>query len=174
MTDCVFLFGPRACGKSTVGRALHQKLNGWSFLDLDYEFRLEFERYRNPGTPESPRDYYEGCRKILLEATQKNNLVVALGGGTLINDVAPEIGMKNLIDCRQRGKMVLVLPSRFNGRCKRIIAEREARRHYALPSGPVHRQFDNRIEFMRNNADFTVYGCCPETSAGKIMRHFHL
>ncbi len=163
----LFLFGPRACGKSTVGQALNQALRNWKLVDIDYEHRLRFPggSALAAGTPESSRAYYAQCRDLLLEALAIENCV---------NDVMPEIGQLNLRDCRAAGKLILVLPSRFDYRCRRIIAERESKRLYALPKHHSGRHYDARIDTMRSLADLTVFGTDPEKLAKQIMRYYRL
>ena len=80
-TDCIFLFGPRAVGKSCVGTELTKALPGWQFRDMDYEFRLRFPEHRQNGGGDSNGQhvaYYEGCRKVLLENLQHPRMVFAL------------------------------------------------------------------------------------------------
>jgi len=177
-TDRIFLFGPRACGKSTVGRALAQELRGWPFVDIDYEYlllaRVDGDAPREGNGTPPPRDYYADCRQLLLEHLTKPRGIFALSGGSLINEVAPEIGLRNLQDCRRHGRLVLVLPSRFDRRNRGIIAEREAKRHYALAAAHSTKHYNSRIEFFRNCADLTVCGTEPARLAKKIIRHYQL
>jgi shikimate kinase len=176
-TDCIFLFGPRAVGKSSVATELTKALPDWQFLDMDYEFRLRFpENSRNNGSNGSDKHtaYYEGCRTVLLENLKRERVIFALAGGTFINDTTPETAIRNLQDCRCRGQLVLLLPSRFNARCKRILHQRERRRSYALTKDIVSHHFDSRVPFMREYADFTVYGTSPERIARRIIRRFNL
>jgi len=174
-TDCILLFGPRACGKTTVGKALAGLLDQWTFVDIDYEYRLRFDAGNTAiGTPSSGEGYYRGCRQILLAELERERVVIALGGGALVNHVAPDIGIRNLRDCQKRGGLVLVLPSRLSRRSKRIIYSREAKRNYVVPREHVYRHFDERIRYMKRYAELAVYGAEPNDLARRIIRWFRL
>lgn len=81
----IFLIGPMGTGKSTIGRLL-AKLLGLKFDDTDYEIR------RRTGV-DIPTVFdfegEEGFRKrektVLKELTQNNGLVLATGGGVVLD-----------------------------------------------------------------------------------------
>lgn len=77
----LFLVGMMACGKSTVGKALAQRL-GWTFFDVDREIE------KRSGVPVSEifeREGEAGFRKrehkMMQELTEMPHVVVAMGGG---------------------------------------------------------------------------------------------
>ncbi len=93
----VSLTGFMGCGKSTVGRALAEKL-GWEFVDLDayvehkkgFSIREIFEREGE----ESFRAVESECIRdiIVMHQIAGGDVVIALGGGTLsIHSVQPII-----------------------------------------------------------------------------------
>ncbi len=78
----IYLIGYMFSGKSTVGRRLAQRL-GYTFVDLDEMFE---ERYRI-NISQFFRRYDEAAfrlieHRLLLETAERDNLVVACGGGT--------------------------------------------------------------------------------------------
>jgi len=78
----ISLVGYMGCGKTTIGRKIARRL-GYGFVDLDYKIEEEYKH--------SIRDIFEkytedSFRKIehtvLRQVLQKDNIVVAMGGGT--------------------------------------------------------------------------------------------
>jgi len=85
----VFLVGFMASGKSSVGQELARRL-GWDFVDLDT--RIEFrerqtvpEIFRDRGEPGFRLAETSALRDLLTEPLQRNS-VVALGGGTFVQE----------------------------------------------------------------------------------------
>ena len=81
----VILIGFMGAGKSSVGRALAERL-GWAFEDLDErierrERRKVPEIFRDSGEPEFRRAEHAALRELLKELSAGNERVVALGGG---------------------------------------------------------------------------------------------
>jgi shikimate kinase len=84
--NAVFLVGFMGAGKSSVGRALGQRLN-WLFEDLDdrieqREQRTVPEIFRDSGEVVYRQVEHEILRQILRESVDGASKVVALGGGT--------------------------------------------------------------------------------------------
>jgi shikimate kinase len=80
----VILVGFMGAGKSSVGRALAQRLS-WTFADLDEriersEGRSIAEIFRHDGEVEFRRMEYKALRQLLQQAGEAG-LVMALGGG---------------------------------------------------------------------------------------------
>lgn len=83
----IFLIGPMGAGKSTIGRYLAQQLN-MVFFDSDQE--IEKRTGANVSwvfdvEGESGFRYRE--QKIINELTQKQDIVLATGGGSVLSDV---------------------------------------------------------------------------------------
>lgn len=79
----IYLTGFMGSGKTSVGRALAQKL-GWEFIDLDYEIEQSSKEsieniFATAGEPEFRKREAEQLRKI-----DKKDAVIATGGGTFI------------------------------------------------------------------------------------------
>lgn len=96
----VALFGFMGVGKSVVGRILAEKL-GFTFVDLDEEIVKRKGKPISKIFEEEGEDIFREIEKsITHEITNRNNQVIACGGGTVIN---PE----NL--CRLRNSSTLIL-----------------------------------------------------------------
>ena len=86
MTHKYFLYGPPGSGKSSLGKMLAASL-GESFIDLD-DFIVEqagksiSEIFSNGGE----RSFREIERDALIKVLSGNHVVVALGGGALLNE----------------------------------------------------------------------------------------
>jgi len=88
MADVIFLYGPPASGKSTLGRKLAAK-RGSAFVDLDEEIvRREgmsipeiFAARGEPGFRDA-----ESAALEAVVAAANGPMVVALGGGTLLRE----------------------------------------------------------------------------------------
>jgi shikimate kinase len=84
----VFLVGFMGAGKSSVGRALGQRLN-WIFEDLDdriqaREKRTVAEIFRDSGESEFRRAEHAALQQVLKELQAGGSRVVALGGGAFV------------------------------------------------------------------------------------------
>jgi len=168
----IFLFGPRACGKSTVAKRLAARLDGWTVCDIDQEYHARFE-----GAPARERydlPYYAACRRILLDNIKREHVVFALAGGDLVNSVALDIRRANLSDCRRHGTLVLLLPSRFTARTLEILYKRESRRSYSVPKEFLRKELEHRLPLLKESADIIVHGSNVEQLVSRIIRRCKL
>ena len=174
--DCIVLCGPRACGKTSVGQALIERLPDWRYLDLDDEYQLRCRCHpdlRNELL--ATNRYYDICHEILEEQLGSRQLVIGLGGGALANSTSPNTCLENLQLIRQLGVLVLLLPSRFDFLNCGILHRRERRRKaYRITKEDVAGQYSARIPYLRNYADFTVHGGSPANAANKIIRFLRM
>lgn len=88
--NSVFLVGFMGAGKSSVGRALGQRLN-WVFEDLDdriqaREGRAVAEIFRDSGESEFRRAEHAALYDVLQELRGGGARIVALGGGTFAQE----------------------------------------------------------------------------------------
>jgi shikimate kinase len=86
--NSVFLVGFMGAGKSSVGRALGQRLN-WVFEDLDdriqaRESRTVAEIFRDSGESEFRRAEHAALQQVLQELRGGGTRIVALGGGAFV------------------------------------------------------------------------------------------
>jgi len=84
----LFLVGFMGAGKSSVGRALGERL-GWTFVDLDErierrEGRTIAELFRNWGEQKFRRAERAALRELLQELQNGSAMIVALGGGAFV------------------------------------------------------------------------------------------
>jgi len=77
-----FLIGYMGCGKSTLGRALAKHLH-WDFVDLDKYIESRFMRTIPDLFKQMGEDGFRRIeRNMLHEVAERNDVVVACGGGT--------------------------------------------------------------------------------------------
>lgn len=86
--NAVFLVGFMGAGKSSVGRALGQRLN-WIFEDLDdriaaHEGRTVAEIFRDSGESEFRRAEHAALQHVLDDSRGGIARIVALGGGAFV------------------------------------------------------------------------------------------
>jgi len=86
--SAIFLVGFMGAGKSSVGRALGQRLN-WVFEDLDDRIERRASSkvadiFRDSGEPEFRRAEHEALREVLQELRGGVSRIVALGGGAFV------------------------------------------------------------------------------------------
>jgi shikimate dehydrogenase/3-dehydroquinate dehydratase type I len=93
----VILIGARACGKSSLGRALAQRLR-WQFLDADEELEKRHQRSISDWIAADYEGFRDAEAKLLPELLTKPRHVVALGGGVVereesvqLLDLAPRV-----------------------------------------------------------------------------------
>lgn len=171
--DFIFFIGPRACGKTSVAKALGLRLKGWRVVDLDEAFRRQYVTSGKTQFDLAPEAYDTGCRRLLLELMEKKHVIVALGGGTLVNErEARSVHQEMAAACRKRGRLVLPLPSRFDFRNRSILYQRESARGYGILRRDAFRQFNARIGFYREQADLIVYAATVERAVQQIMNAF--
>ena len=86
MTQRIYLTGFMTSGKSTLGSILANVL-GWNFYDLDKEIEsLEAVKVTEIFETKGEEYFRELETKILTDFSQKDKVVVALGGGALNSD----------------------------------------------------------------------------------------
>ena len=88
--NAVFLVGFMGAGKSSVGRALGQRLN-WVFEDLDDRIERRTGRriadiFRDSGEEVFRQAEHEALQEILLELRGGVSRIVALGGGAFVQE----------------------------------------------------------------------------------------
>ncbi len=92
----IYLTGFMASGKSTYGRILANVL-GWKFYDLDKLIEKREGKEIVDIFKEYGEQYFRELEtKVLKEISDSENIVVALGGGTIVND-------DNLTICKDSG-----------------------------------------------------------------------
>ena len=101
--------------------------------------------------------------------------ILFLGGGTLYNETTGDYGYAVAISkCKKRGKMVLLLPSRFDFKNRKVLYERESQRSYAITKKMSSQAYDQRIGFYKKIADLTVHGTNASIVVNKIIDTYKL
>ncbi|MBN9013078.1 MAG: 3-dehydroquinate synthase [Rhizobiales bacterium] len=128
LAERVVLIGFSGAGKSTTGRLLAQRL-GWSFIDTDSEIEAEFgcsvpEIFATHGEA----TFREGERRQLLAALRSDHVVVATGGGAVVDESlwSPEL-------LRHPATLVIALDAQPETVIGRL------RKHEALDGAAVNR-----------------------------------
>lgn len=81
----IVLIGFRTTGKTSVGKALAEKLN-WKFLDLDEEIQKRTQKSIKEIVEESGWETFRNFeRKFLEEILNLEKTVIALGGGSVLH-----------------------------------------------------------------------------------------
>ncbi len=81
----VTLIGYRGSGKSSVGTLLSAR-RGWTCIDADCEIeRLAEKTIRDIFEQEGEAAFRERERQVLIDLLSRDNLVVAAGGGAVLN-----------------------------------------------------------------------------------------
>ena len=94
----IYLTGFMASGKSTVGPLLADRL-GYRFLDLDWLVTARMGRDIDALFAEGEHVFRAAEAEALTETTKRDGLVVATGGGTLVDS-------RNLTTARMAGAVV--------------------------------------------------------------------
>jgi shikimate kinase len=82
MKNKICLMGMPGCGKSTVGKLLAEKLH-FEFIDLDAEIEKTTQKTISQiFETEGETSFRQKEKEALKQALQKENTVIALGGGT--------------------------------------------------------------------------------------------
>ena len=121
---CVVLIGFMGAGKTTVGRALAQRLR-WNFLDLDdlieqREQKTVAEIFASSGEPGFRRAESAALNALLQDRPGTGDLVLALGGGAFVQK-------PNRDALARAGAITVLLEAPLEELRRRCAAERKAR-----------------------------------------------
>ena len=99
----VSLSGFMGCGKSSIGKTLQQYLNGFDFIDLD-EFienmtgKTISDIFSESGEENFRYIEFKALKKIFAQYSYASRkLILAIGGGTLVNQASADIIANNTI-----------------------------------------------------------------------------
>ncbi|MBU1198809.1 MAG: hypothetical protein KKF46_08605 [Nanoarchaeota archaeon] len=131
MEDIITLVGPRAVGKTTIGKELAY-ITGYEFIDLDV---LMNEELKSDGGLLSFAEKYGWdvymhrlhlFLKKLLRRLNGKKIILDLGGGTISSEFP--ISEKNAHLVKSHSKIFLILPYEEDDKNTRILVERELQR----------------------------------------------
>jgi shikimate kinase len=150
--NIIYLTGFMTSGKSTIGPILANVL-GWHFYDLDKVLEEKEKMSVVEIFEKKGEEYFRRMeRETLAELSENDNIVIALGGGTIANEanlqlikssgvlvylkVSPDVlykRLKNKIDRPLFKDLVLGEKSEeeFVGRIKELLEKREAKYNQA-------------------------------------------
>jgi shikimate kinase len=103
----IYLAGFMGSGKTTIGRALADRL-GWDYIDLDEEIEAAehatiAQLFETRGEPEFRRIENEALRKVMRQIDRGMPSVIALGGGSFAQPENTEMleghGISIWLDC---------------------------------------------------------------------------
>ena len=156
----VWLLGFMGCGKSTVGRLLAKRL-GWVFVDLDEELERRQGRTIAQIFAENGEPYFREIEQVLLqeivETTEREPTVVALGGGTFAQPRNLELirsqgGISIWLDCP-----VEELRRRCRGLENRpLFRDAASFRELYRQRLPFYQQADFRVDADRRDPQLVV------------------
>jgi shikimate kinase len=112
-TKIIFLAGFMASGKSTIGPILANTL-GWNFFDLDRVIELKQDKKIVDIFAEKGEAGFRKLeREVLQKIVKEENLIIALGGGTIADQ-------KNINFIKKKGKIIFLeaSPESFYKRLK--------------------------------------------------------
>lgn len=149
----IVLIGMPGCGKSTLGQALSEKL-GRTFIDAD-TYLEEKEGKTIPDLFAVSEDCFrEAEERTIADLAQKENLVIATGGGVVKRPV-------NIERLRKTGVILFIDRSPAD-----IVSDVEVGTRPLLAEGPekVYVLYKERIAMYRESADIRIdnQGTLPE------------
>lgn len=150
-----FIFiGPRSIGKSTVGKALAQKLN-IEYFDFDeyVEEKLNgIDQYIKDNSVESYRIKEEKILKQFVSELPEK-FVVSVGGGTVASQFK-EIRQRNINILKKNGKIIYLSPSENRKEATEILHEREQKRKGDKDYSETQKLFELRKPIYEKIFDF--------------------
>ena len=141
----IILIGMPGCGKSTFGKILAERLQ-LTFVDAD----TYLEQKEGKTIPElfavSESCFRDAEERTIQELSQKENLVIATGGGVVKREI-------NITHLKKSGRILFI-----DRKPEDIVSDVEVGTRPLLAEG-VQKVFDlykERIELYRKSADVTV------------------
>lgn len=159
----IYLLGFMGCGKSTVGALLAQQL-GWPFVDLDATIEAGLGTTIREIFERSGEGFFrEVERATLIEASKTEPAVIALGGGTFVQEF-------NLKFIRERGGTTVWLDCPVEELLERCTGKNDR----PLFRDPVSfaRLYEERLPYYRlAECRVTTAGRTPQEVADQILQY---
>ncbi len=140
----IVLIGMPACGKSTIGYWLSQKI-GYPLLDTDKyleekENRIISDIFSNEG-----EEYFRELEtKYLKELSEKNGIIISTGGGA--------VKKKENIDILKKNGIVIFLNREIND----ISKENHKHRPLLQDINNIQKLYDERIDLYKKYSDIII------------------
>ncbi len=166
MKNNIVLCGFMGCGKSTVGKIIAEKLN-LTLIDGDTYIEQKENKTVSEIFAQNGEEYFRAAEKqAMSELSQKENVVIATGGGAVIN---PD----NAKSLKQTGLLVFIevtpetVIKRLKGDTTRPLLQRPDR------NAAILELMERRYPIYRSASDVTVDGNGDaETVADSIIKEF--
>lgn len=163
MSGNIILCGFMGSGKSTVGMLLSKKL-GMSFIDLDSYIEKKEEMTVSRIFEAFGEPYFRKReREAAKELSEKNGLIIAAGGGTLVDKENIEVFRKN-------GKIILldlaveIIAERLKGDNTRPLLQREDKEK------AMRELYEKRMPLYKEAADIVIdAAAAPLIVCGRII-----
>ena len=140
----IVLIGMPACGKSTIGYWLSQKI-GYPLLDTDKyleekENRIISDIFSNEG-----EEYFRNLEtKYLKELSEKEGLIISTGGGA--------VKKKENIDILKKNGIIIFLNREIND----ISKENHKHRPLLQDINNIQKLYDERIDLYKKYSDIII------------------
>jgi shikimate kinase len=159
----LMLTGFMGAGKSTVGPILAREL-GWRFVDLDrvieaYSECTIAEIFRDFGEAE----FRERERLAMLELSGEEEMVLALGGGTIEN----ELTRNHVI--QSPGNCLIFLEAELPELLSRCVIEGKTRPLLASAESPEDRYHRRLPNYRAAHLTVNISGLQPHQVAGRVL-----
>ncbi len=172
----IYIVGPRASGKSSVGKILAKEL-GYSFYDQDHIFHQKHGTISNFIAKHGWKKYYGKMFKIIT-ILSSNNTVISCGACIFMNDTNTGTDAKKIAFCKKRGIIVALAPSRFSWWGAKVTFSRSGKRDNtmlgtALPKESFSsylKQYKIKFHGNKKYSDIVIYdNRSPARAAKKVL-----
>lgn len=144
----VFLCGFMGCGKSTVGRILANLL-GINFVDMDKYIEDKENMTIAEIFEQKGEQYFRMLETKAIEELSQNQMIIACGGGAMLNDKNAEIANKN--------GMVVFLDVPFKTCYKRISGDSKRPLVINNTVEQLEDLYNKRYPIYKANSSLSVY-----------------
>ena len=171
----LFLVGFMGAGKSSVGRALGERL-GWRFVDLDErieqrEGRTVAELFRTSGEQKFRRAERAALRELLKELQSGSAMIVALGGGAFVQK-------ENAAGIKSSGVPTVFLDApvaELWGRCQQQRSSKQVDRPLLIDAQGFQGLYDaRRPGYLKASLRMETSGKDAAAVAAEVARAFDL
>ena len=171
----IFIIGPGGAGKTTTGKILAKKMQ-YAFIDLDEMFMQKVDHI---GKYIDDFGYKKYCfsnselfEKILKKIT--NNTVFILSSGFLAHEGLNNLTKKHSKILKERGKSIMIMPSRLQDECVNIIVKRQLARGFGLKEEREREKINSRFLVYKKLGDIKIFSNNkPKNIAKKMKNQLH-
>ncbi len=173
MAKNIILIGYRATGKTTVGRFIAQRL-GWEFVDTDVLIEQQAKKsIAEIVAQEGWQGFRRREKEVIAEVSAKENMVIAVGGGAVINT-------ENVKNLKQNG-ILIWLKANADTIAKRLLKDKKtASQRPSLTGKSVVEEIEEvlreRLPLYQQAADIEVdtERYSPEEIASLIIKNLEM